>query len=133
MSKEVNFLVLESKKGNKKAQIKLYDLYCDAMFSISCRYIKNNEEAKDVMQDGFLKAFLNIDFYIENTSFGSWLKKIVINTCIDFLKKKVLDTISIENYSLEIIDDDDSWTFDIKITKKNKTICVLFQISDFIF
>ncbi|WP_339881399.1 RNA polymerase sigma factor [Polaribacter vadi] len=117
MSKEINFLVIESKNGNQKAQIKLYDLHCNAMFAISCRYLKNNEEAKDVMQDGFLKAFLNLKNYVDGTNFSSWLKMIIINTCIDALKKKKLETISLEKYSLEI-SNDDAWNFDSKISKQ---------------
>lgn len=117
MSKEINFLVIESKKGSQKAQIKLYDLHCNAMFAISCRYLKNNEEAKDAMQDGFLKAFLSLENYTDGTNFSSWLKMIIINTCIDALKKKKLETVSIENYPLEISNDED-WNFDTKISKQ---------------
>lgn len=116
MSKEINFLVVQSKKGNQKAQIKLYDLHCKAMFFISCRYLNNEEEAKDAMQDGFLKAFLNLKNYDDSTAFSPWLKTIIINTCIDKLKKKKLETISLENYPLEIANDD-NWSFDSKITK----------------
>ncbi len=68
-------------------------------------YLKNEEEAKDAMQDAFLKAFLSIDSYKDDTSFGSWLKRIVIHTCIDQLKKKHLETVSLENYPLEIMED----------------------------
>ena len=57
------------------------------------------------MQDAFLKAFLSIDSYKDDTSFGSWLKRIVIHTCIDQLKKKHLETVSLENYPLEIMED----------------------------
>ncbi|UAM98084.1 sigma-70 family RNA polymerase sigma factor [Polaribacter litorisediminis] len=117
MSKEINFLVLESKKGKQKAQIQLYDLYCNAMFTISCRYLKNEEEAKDAMQDGFLKAFLNLNNYDMTTNFSAWLKTIIINTCIDKLKKKKLETVSLEKYPLEISNDED-WNFDPKISKQ---------------
>ena len=117
MSKEIHLLVLQSKKGNQKAQIKLYDLHCKAMFIISCRYLKNDEEAKDAMQDGFIKAFLNLENYKDGTNFSAWLKTIVINSCIDQLKKKKLETIAIENYPLEITDDE-NWNFDTKITKE---------------
>lgn len=117
MTKEIHLLVKQSKQGNKKAQLKLYDLHCKAMFIISCRYLKNEEEAKDAMQDGFLKAFLSLVKFSDTTNFSAWLKTIVINTCIDKLKKKKLETISIENYPLEISNDDD-WSFDVRITKK---------------
>ena len=116
MSKELNLLILKSKKGNQRAQIKLYDQFCEAMFFISCRYLKNEEEAKDAMQDAFLKAFLNLESYTIERSFGSWLKKIVINTCIDTLKKKKIETVSLDHYPLEVLDDND-WNFDVKIDK----------------
>lgn len=117
MSKELHLLILKSKKRNQKAQLMLYELFCEAMFFISCRYLKNEEEAKDAMQDAFLKAFLSIDSYKDDTSFGSWLKRIVINTCIDKLKKVKIETVSIDNYPLEIIDDD-NWNFNSKIGKE---------------
>ncbi|WP_299015236.1 hypothetical protein [uncultured Polaribacter sp.] len=53
MSKEISLLILQSKKGNQKAQIKLYERFCEAMFFIACRYLKNEEEAKDAMQEAF--------------------------------------------------------------------------------
>ena len=132
MSKEINFLVVQSKKGNKKAQLKLYDLHCKAMFSISCRYLKNVEEAKDAMQDGFLKAFLKIEKYNTATNFSSWLKTIVINSCIDKLKKKTLETVSLEKYPVEISDNED-WNFNIRITKEEiiesiETLPIKYQI-----
>ncbi|OAD46325.1 RNA polymerase sigma factor [Polaribacter atrinae] len=117
MSKELNLLILKSKKGNQRAQIKLYDQFCEAMFFISCRYLKNEEEAKDAMQDAFLKAFLNLESYTIERSFGSWLKKIVINTCIDILKKKKIETVSLDHYPLEVLDDND-WNFYVKIDEK---------------
>ena len=116
MSKELNLLIKNSKRGSQKAQIKLYDLFSEAMFFISYRYLKNEEEAKDAMQDAFLKAFLSLDTFKEDTSFGSWLKRIVINTCIDKLKKKSIETVSLENYPLEVLDDND-WNFDVKIDR----------------
>ena len=116
MTKKINLLIKQCKKGNQKAQIKLYDLFCEALFFISCRYLKNEEEAKDAMQDAFLKAFLSLDTFKEDTSFGSWLKRIVINTCIDKLKKKSIETVSLENYPLEVLDDND-WNFDVKIDR----------------
>lgn len=103
-------------KGDQKAQIQLYDQYCDAMFSIACRYLKNEEDAKDAMQEGFLKAFCNIKNYQANYSFGAWIKRIIINTCIDFLRKQKLEFTDFDTESIEIIEDED-WTIDVSITK----------------
>lgn len=117
MSKELNLLIEQCKKGNQKAQLHIYNLYCEAMFFIACRYLKNEEEAKDAMQEGFIKAFSKIHSYQKEATFGSWLKKIIINQCIDVLKKKKLETVSLESFPLEIIDDD-NWIFDSEITKE---------------
>lgn len=116
MSKEIHFLVKQSKKGNKKAQLQLYDLHCKAMYTIACRYIKNDEEAKDSMQDGFLKAFISLDSFIEGTNFSSWLKKIIINTCLDALKKKKLITISLDDKPM-MLTTEETWNFDVRISK----------------
>ncbi len=116
MSKKIDLLINQCKKGNKKAQLHLYDTYSQAMFSVACRYL-NNDDAIEVMHEGFLKAFLSINTYKKTYSFGAWLKRIVINQCIDELKRKRLETISIENNSLEIVDEDD-WKFDEQISKE---------------
>jgi RNA polymerase sigma-70 factor (ECF subfamily) len=117
MSKEINLLIEQCKKGNQKAQLQIYNLYCEAMFCIACRYLKDEEEAKDAMQEGFIKAFSKIDSYHKEASFGSWLKRVIINQCLDVVKKKKLETIPLDDYSLEIIDDND-WSFDVRITKE---------------
>lgn len=116
MPKEINLLIHQCKKGNQKAQMQVYDLYCEAMYTVACRYL-SDEEAKDAMQEAFLKAFLKIDSYVKTATFGSWLKRIVINQCIDELKKRKLETVYVDKYSLEVIDDDD-WMFDIVISKQ---------------
>ncbi|GAB1856025.1 hypothetical protein MHTCC0001_08600 [Flavobacteriaceae bacterium MHTCC 0001] len=143
MSKEQYLIISKCKKGNVKAQLKLYDLYCDAMFNIVCRYIKNEEDAKDVMQEGFLKAFLNINNYTSTpaNSFGSWLKRIIINQCIDALRKQNVDFIDIDSEDLYIPDED--WNFDSTISKediiksiqklpeKYKTVITLYLIEGY--
>ena len=118
MSKKINVLIKKCIKGDQKAQMHLYDLYCEAMYYIAYRYLINDDEAKDAMQEGFLKAFLKLNTYKDEISFGAWLKKIIINQCIDILKKKKLETISLENQFLEIVDDNASWEFDYEISKE---------------
>jgi RNA polymerase sigma-70 factor (ECF subfamily) len=120
MQNKIEPLIISCKKGNQTAQIQVYDTYCNAMFSIACRYLKNEEDAKDAMQDGFLKAFLNIENYKPTATFGAWLKRIIINQCIDTLKKKHLQFEDIETDNLQIAEDD-NWDFDIQITKAQIT------------
>jgi RNA polymerase sigma-70 factor (ECF subfamily) len=118
MGRDIHLLIQGCKQGNQKSQFQVYRLYSEAMYFIAYRYIKNEEEAKDIMQEGFLKAFQNIHKIEEAKVFGSWLKRIIINQCLDMLRKKKLDTVSMENQLVgQIIDDENDWNVAGNITK----------------
>jgi RNA polymerase sigma-70 factor (ECF subfamily) len=68
------------------------------------RIINNETEAEDVMQEAFLKAFTKIDTYKGEVSFGAWLKKIVINRSLDYLKKRKVRFEEINEKTNKIID-----------------------------
>ena len=95
------------KSGEQKAQFQLYKLYYKAMYNTCLRIVNDSLEAEDIMQESFLKAFEKIIFYKGEVSFGAWLKKIVINHSLDELRKRKLDTNSIEESVYEIKDDKD--------------------------
>ncbi|WP_282043052.1 RNA polymerase sigma factor [Winogradskyella flava] len=117
MQNQIDRLIQACRKGNQVAQIQVYDKYAQAMFTIACRYLKNEEEAKDIMQEGFLKAFINIESYRPESTFGAWLKRIIINQCLDVLKKRRLEFSDSEVESLNSIEDD-NWQFESSISKQ---------------
>lgn len=128
MQKTIETLLKSCIKGDEKAQMQLYDKYCEAMFIVACRYLKNEEDAKDAMQDGFLKAFQNMKTYTKVYSFGAWLKRIIINQCLDTLKKQKMEWGETRSEDLEIIDDGD-WKVNSVITK-DMVEEALVQLSD---
>ena len=69
-------------------QYKLYSLYVDAMFNVSIRIVKVKEDAEDVVQDSFTDAFKHLETFKYQSTFGSWLKRIVVNNSINYLKVK---------------------------------------------
>ena len=89
-------LIEKCKKNDSLAQMQLYDLYCKAMFNTAFNFIKDDDIAQDVMQEAFIKAFKKIGTYTGQASFGSWLKRIVINQSLDWLKKQKLDTVELK-------------------------------------
>lgn len=111
-------LIQLCKKGNEVAQMQVYDKYAQAMFTIACRYLNNDEDAKDAMQEGFLKAFVNMGSYKPDATFGAWLKRIIINQCLDILKKRKIEFSNDEVENLKVVDDD-NWDFDNSISKQN--------------
>jgi len=103
-------LVEASKKGDQKAQFELYRLYHAAMYNTTLRIVGDSDDAEDVMQEAFLKAFMKLDTYRGEVSFGAWLKRIVINKALDFLRLKK-DQYSLEDSGevRELIDEPEDW------------------------
>jgi RNA polymerase sigma factor (sigma-70 family) len=89
-------LVEACKRGDQKAQFELYRLYSAAMYNTTLRIVGDPDDAEDVMQEAFLKAFLKLRSYKGEVSFGAWLKRIVVNKSLDFLRLK-RDRISLED------------------------------------
>ncbi|MCF8368873.1 MAG: sigma-70 family RNA polymerase sigma factor [Bacteroidales bacterium] len=84
-------LIEQSKNGNSAAQYRLYKLYAKAMFNICMRMMNNREEAEDLLQDSFVDAFARLSSFRYESSFGSWLKRIVINHCLNEIKRRKAD------------------------------------------
>jgi len=82
-----------SKAGNPKAQFQLYKLYSKAMFNICVRMLNSKEEAEDLLQESFTDAFMKLNSFRYESSFGAWLKRIVINKCINAINKKKVDLV----------------------------------------
>ena len=91
------------KAGDRTAQFNIYKLYYKDMYNTSLRIVNNTMEAEDIMQDSFLQAFQRIHSYTGQGSFGSWLKRIVINKSLDTLRKKK-EIVSIDEKDVEFPD-----------------------------
>lgn len=81
-------LVEACRQNDRTAQIRIYELYADAMYNTSYRIVNNPMEAEEVMQDAFLLAFRKIDTFKGDATFGAWLKRIVINRSLDHVRKR---------------------------------------------
>jgi RNA polymerase sigma factor (sigma-70 family) len=91
-NKEIHRDIIEDcKKGNQRAQYKLYELYSKAMFNVCFRMMNKREEAEDMLQDSFTDAFHRLHSFRYDSTFGHWLKRIVVNNCINELKRKKAD------------------------------------------
>ena len=86
--------------------MKLYKQYCDGMFCVAMRFLKNSDDAEDVLQESFIKAFQRIHQFKGEVTFGAWLKRIVVNGSIDFLKSKHQKTIELDEGYMHIADDE---------------------------
>lgn len=113
-------LVEKSKKNDRGAQYRLYELYVDAMFNIGMRMLNSKEDAEDVVQESFVHAFKNLSSFRYESTFGAWLKRIVINRCINFLKLKKIELAPIEDHDYYLTDETIDSVSSIDITKVKK-------------
>ena len=91
-TKEIHRDIIEGcKNGDQRSQYKLYQLYSKAMFNVCFRMMNNREEAEDLLQDSFTDAFHRLYSFRYESSFGHWLKRIVVNNCINEIKRKKAD------------------------------------------
>ena len=85
----IHYAIIERcRNGDRAAFHQLYNLYSKAMFNVGFRITGNEDDAEDVLQDAFISAFRNLESYRADAPFGAWLKKIVVNKAINFLKKR---------------------------------------------
>lgn len=84
-------LVRECQHGDQRAFKELYQLYSKAMYNICLRMLHSRQQAEDVLQDAFVDAFRKIGSFRFDSSIGAWIKRIVINHCINDMKKKRAD------------------------------------------
>ena len=111
-------IVEKCKQNDRKAQLKLYNQYCDGMFTVAMRFVKDTMEAEDIVQEAFIKAFAKLHQYKAEVTFGAWLKRIVINKSIDLLKSKKQQMLELDEVHLKVIDTnyENEWLVDDAIT-----------------
>lgn len=83
----IDELLEKCRLGDQRAQMRVYNKYYKAMFNTALRIVKDPAEAEDIMQESFLKAFSKLDSFQGTSTFGAWLKKIVVNRSINAFNK----------------------------------------------
>jgi len=92
-------LISRCREGDQDAHFRLYQLYARSMYNVGYRIVNNADEAQDVLQEAFISAFRNLEFYRGDATFGAWMKRIVVHKAINCLKKR----------RMERLPDDENW------------------------
>ncbi|WP_298761520.1 RNA polymerase sigma factor [uncultured Psychroserpens sp.] len=117
-------LIKACKQNNLKAQMQVYQMYKDMLYNVSYRIVKNEHDAQDTVHDTFIKAFQNISKLENDLNLGPWLKRIVVNSSLDFLRKKKKLGWLQESYEFtESIEEDDTYEdITLKVDEVKKAI-----------
>ena len=110
--KDYELVIRATKKKDQQAFAELMDKYKDSIYYMLLKMVNNNDDAEDLTIEAFGKAFNRLHQYTPNFAFSTWLFKIATNNCIDFLRKKKKNVMSIDNRLPN--NDGDDFMFDIK-------------------
>jgi RNA polymerase sigma-70 factor (ECF subfamily) len=83
-------IITGCRKKNRAIQEHLYKTHYSLFLKVCARYAKNMQDAEQLLNDGFLKIFTQIDKYGNTGSFEGWMKRVVVNTCLDYLRSTYL-------------------------------------------
>lgn len=109
-------IIEKCKNNDRKAQLQLYNKYCDGMYHVALRFLKNTFEAEEAMHEGFINAFAKLHQFTGEVTFGAWLKRIVINKSLDMIKAKKATLIPLNEEVMSKVEDDEDWSIADGIT-----------------
>jgi len=99
-AKEDMELVVLAQQGNQQSFAKLMERYRDSIYFMVLKMVHNRDDAEDLTQEAFSKAFNSLRNYSAEYAFSTWLFKIATNNCIDFIRKKRLQTTSLDSSTI---------------------------------
>ncbi len=93
--------------GDRSAQKALYEKHAPKMMGVCMRYANDQQSAEDILQEGFIKVFRNIDKFRNEGSFEGWLRKIMVNTAIEAYRRKnyLYSLVEVENTERELVNE----------------------------
>jgi RNA polymerase sigma factor (sigma-70 family) len=105
-------LILDCKRQAPDAQKELYTRYKGVLYAICLRYVKQAEDAEDVFIEGFYKIFNHLDQYNNQGSFEGWMKRIMVNEALQFLrrKSKLIINVELSDHTGVQTDTEDDWS-----------------------
>ena len=125
-----NEIISKVLNGDKQAYAELVNRYQNYVFTLTLRMIKSREDAEEVAQDIFVKAYRSLADFRGASKFTTWLYTIVNTTCITFLRKKKLEIHSLDNENVfEMVDNQDSGMMANQVEQKSRAGMVNSEIT----
>ncbi|MBL4662715.1 MAG: RNA polymerase sigma factor [Flavobacteriaceae bacterium] len=127
----IDSLLALCQDGNQLAQLEVYNRYQKAMFNTAFRIVKDTAEAEDIMQEAFITAFSKLDSFKGTATYGSWLKRIVINkSIVQYRKSQRFIQVSEENIADEADEDVEQANEEYKQIRTNQLLDCMNSLTD---
>ncbi|WP_281228307.1 RNA polymerase sigma factor [Flavobacterium aquiphilum] len=107
MKENIESYIKKCVENDREAQLKIYQLFSPILYGLCLKYMRNEDDAKDVFQEAFVIAFQKMDQFKFEGSFEGWIKRIFINKLLETLKKKKKDVFFLDVFETEVIEEEE--------------------------
>nr|WP_315152551.1 sigma-70 family RNA polymerase sigma factor [uncultured Flavobacterium sp.] len=107
MKENLDQYIRKCADNDREAQLKIYQLFSPVLYGLCLKYMRNEDDAKDVFQEAFVIAFQKIGQYKFEGSFEGWIKRIFINKLLETLKKKKKGVLFLDVFETDIADEEE--------------------------
>lgn len=122
----MNVLIDDCVKNSRKAQERLFQLFYGKMLFVCLRYHHDHDTAQEVVQEGFIKVFNKISTFDKQGSLEAWIKRIMVNTSIDLIRKnKKVNFVELEDHhNKNLIDENDFFDIETDVNAQTALACI---------
>jgi RNA polymerase sigma factor (sigma-70 family) len=107
LKENVDLYIKKCTENDREAQLKLYQLFSPVLYGLCLKYMRNEDDAKDVFQEAFVIAFQKIGQYKFEGSFEGWIKRIFINKLLETLKRRKKDVLFLDVFDTDIEEEEE--------------------------
>ncbi|MDR6846534.1 sigma-70 family RNA polymerase sigma factor [Flavobacterium granuli] len=107
MKENIELIIKKCVENDREAQLKIYQLFSPILYGLCLKYMRNEDDAKDVFQEAFVIAFQKMGQYKFEGSFEGWIKRIFINKLLETLKKKKKDVLFLDVFDTDVIEEEE--------------------------
>lgn len=141
MQSDLKKILRKAAKGHRQSQVHLYEDYYGYCMSVALRFSESRDEACEIVHDSFLKVFNKLNSLTNAASFKPWLRRIVVNTALDYYRKNANqvhhldviehDTVSLEENALQQLSAEDIYEAISKLPQAYRMAFTLYAIEGF--
>jgi RNA polymerase sigma factor (sigma-70 family) len=107
LKENIELYIKKCVENDREAQLKIYQLFSPVLYGLCLKYMRNEDDAKDVFQEAFVIAFQKIGQYKFEGSFEGWIKRIFINKLLETIKKKKKDVLFLDVFDTDVIEEEE--------------------------
>ena len=105
LKENIELYIKKCVENDREAQLKIYQLFSPVLYGLCLKYMRNEDDAKDVFQEAFVIAFQKIEQYKFEGSFEGWIKRIFINKLLETLKKRKKDVLFLDVFDTDVMEE----------------------------